>query len=101
MKTAGRHECAAGDFMAGRLGDRRMYPLRIERLVYRWPGAERSTLGISALSLASGESLFLYGPSGGGKSTLLSAIAGVVDVPKGAIHVADQDLGAVRGGALG
>ncbi len=99
MKTAARREYAAGDFMAGRLGDRRMHPLRIERLVYRWPGAERSTLGIGALSLASGESLFLYGPSGCGKSTLLSAIAGVVDVPKGAIHVADQDLGAVRGGA--
>jgi putative ABC transport system ATP-binding protein len=30
---------------------------------------------------------------------LLSAIAGVVDVPKGAIHVADLDLGALHGGA--
>jgi len=76
-----------------------MHPLRIERLVYRWPRAQRSTLEIGTLSLASGESLFLYGPSGCGKSTLLSAIAGVVDVPKGGIHVADQDLGAVRGGA--
>jgi putative ABC transport system ATP-binding protein len=76
-----------------------MHALRIERLVYRWPGAERSTLEIGALSLASGESLFLYGPSGCGKSTLLSAIAGVVDVPKGAIHVADLDLGALHGGA--
>jgi len=76
-----------------------MHSLRIERLVYRWPGAERSTLEIGALSLASGESLFLYGPSGCGKSTLLSAIAGVVDVPKGAIHVADLDLGALHGGA--
>jgi putative ABC transport system ATP-binding protein len=99
MKTAARREYAAGDFMAGRLGDRRMHPLLIQRLVYRWPGEERSTLGIGTLSLASGESLFLYGPSGCGKSTLLSAIAGVVDVPKGAIHVADQDLGALRGGA--
>jgi putative ABC transport system ATP-binding protein len=52
----------------------------MERLVYRWPGAERSTLGIDALSLASGESLFLHGPSGCGKSTLLNAVAGVVDV---------------------
>ena len=76
-----------------------MHPLRIERLVYRWPGAERNTLGIDGLSLASGESLFLYGPSGCGKSTLLSAIAGVVDVPKGVIRLADQDLGALRGGA--
>ncbi|MCV2866836.1 ABC transporter ATP-binding protein [Defluviimonas sp. WL0075] len=76
-----------------------MHPLRIERLVYRWPGAARNTLEIGALSLASGESLFLFGPSGCGKSTLLSAIAGVVEVPKGAIRVADQDVGAVHGGA--
>lgn len=73
-----------------------MHPLRIERLVYRWPGAERNTLEIGALSLASGESLVLYGPSGCGKSTLLSAIAGVVDVPKGAIRLVDQDIGALR-----
>ena len=76
-----------------------MHPLRIDRLSYRWPRAERGTLGIDTLSLALGESLFLYGPSGCGKSTLLSAIAGVVDVPKGAIRVADQDVGAVHGGA--
>ncbi|MCL5779101.1 ABC transporter ATP-binding protein [Limibaculum sp. FT325] len=76
-----------------------MHPLRIERLVYRWPPAVRSTLDIDALSLASGERLFLYGPSGCGKSTLLSAIAGVVDVPKGAVRVAERDLGAMRGGA--
>ncbi|SNS56928.1 putative ABC transport system ATP-binding protein [Tropicimonas sediminicola] len=76
-----------------------MHPLRIDRLVHRWPRAERCTLEIGALSLASGESLFLYGPSGCGKSTLLSAIAGVVDVPKGVIRVAEQDLGALRGGA--
>ncbi|WP_176442818.1 ATP-binding cassette domain-containing protein [Tropicimonas sediminicola] len=73
--------------------------MRIDRLVHRWPRAERCTLEIGALSLASGESLFLYGPSGCGKSTLLSAIAGVVDVPKGVIRVAEQDLGALRGGA--
>ncbi|WP_263390290.1 ABC transporter ATP-binding protein [Ruegeria marisflavi] len=76
-----------------------MHPLRIERLVYRWPVAARSTLGIGALSLASGERLFLHGPSGCGKSTLLSAIAGVVDVPTGAILVADKDVGALNGGA--
>ncbi|MCU9840420.1 ABC transporter ATP-binding protein [Ruegeria sp. WL0004] len=73
--------------------------MRIERLVYRWPVAARSTLGIGALSLASGERLFLHGPSGCGKSTLLSAIAGVVDVPTGAILVADKDVGALNGGA--
>jgi putative ABC transport system ATP-binding protein len=76
-----------------------MHPLRIDRLSYRWPGAERSTLEIGALSLAFGERLFLYGPSGCGKSTLLSAIAGVVDVPKEVISVAGQDLGGLLGGA--
>jgi ABC-type taurine transport system ATPase subunit len=67
-----------------------MHPLRIERLVHRWPSAERTTLGIGALSLASGESLFLYGPSGCAISTLLSEIAGVVGVPSGVVRLATR-----------
>jgi len=73
--------------------------LRIERLVYRWPRAERGTLEIDSLSIEAAQSVFLYGPSGCGKSTLLSAIAGVVDVPRGAVRVSGQDVAALRGGA--
>ena len=76
-----------------------MSVLRIEHLSYRWPQAPCNTLSIDALSLGTGESLFLHGPSGCGKSTLLSAIAGVVDVPNGSVKVAGQDVGLMRGGA--
>jgi len=75
-----------------------MTVLQIDGLDYRWPQAPHVTLATGALALDAGESLFLHGPSGCGKSTLLSAIAGVVDVPEGAVRVAEQDVGALRGG---
>ncbi len=52
--------------------------IEIRNLRYRWPGAAHDTLAIDALSLASGSSSFLHGPSGGGKSTLLGLLAGVL-----------------------
>ena len=76
-----------------------MTPLHVQNLTFSWPGSEKATLGIPNLSLAQGERMFLFGPSGCGKSTLLSAIAGVVDVEPGAIEIAEQDVGALRGGA--
>ena len=47
-------------------------------LRFRWPGAERDCIAIDRLSVAAGSSLFLHGPSGGGKSTLLGLLAGVL-----------------------
>ena len=76
-----------------------MTTLHVQNLTFSWPGSEKVTLRIPNLSLAQGERMFLFGPSGCGKSTLLSAIAGVVDVAPGAIEIADQDVGALRGGA--
>ena len=76
-----------------------MTTLHVQNLTFSWPGSKKVTLRIPNLSLAQGERMFLFGPSGCGKSTLLSAIAGVVDVAPGAIEIADQDVGALRGGA--
>ncbi|NDW45653.1 ABC transporter ATP-binding protein [Ruegeria sp. PrR005] len=76
-----------------------MRALHVENLTFNWPGSENATLRIPNLSLAQGERNFLFGPSGCGKSTLLSAIAGVVDVSPGAILVANNDVGALNGGA--
>ena len=76
-----------------------MTALHVQNLTFSWPGSEEPTLSIANLSLAPGERMFLFGPSGSGKSTLLSAIAGVVDVAPGAIKVAEQDVGALHGGA--
>src|SRR5687767_3505590 len=52
--------------------------IEIGALRYRWPGAASDCLAIDALTVPAGESLFLHGPSGGGKSTLLGLLAGVL-----------------------
>ena len=52
--------------------------LALTELRYRWPGADRDALHLSALQLMAGETVFLRGPSGCGKSTLLGLAAGVL-----------------------
>jgi energy-coupling factor transport system ATP-binding protein len=51
---------------------------RVRQLTYRYPGAERPALDSVSLELRPGEVVCLLGPSGGGKSTLLRALAGLV-----------------------
>ena len=52
--------------------------IELDALRYRWPGAAHDCLAIDALHVAAGRTLFLHGPSGGGKSTLLGLLAGVL-----------------------
>jgi energy-coupling factor transport system ATP-binding protein len=49
-----------------------------ERLTYRYPGAAGDVLADVGLELRRGEVVVLAGPSGGGKTTLLRAFAGLV-----------------------
>ncbi len=49
-----------------------------ERLTYRYPDAARDVLDGVGLELHRGEIVLLAGPSGGGKTTLLRAFAGLV-----------------------
>ncbi|HVD24808.1 MAG TPA: ATP-binding cassette domain-containing protein [Gaiellaceae bacterium] len=51
---------------------------RIERLTYAYPGASRPALEDVSLTVEPGELVGVLGPSGGGKSTLLRALAGLV-----------------------
>ena len=51
---------------------------RVDRLTYRYPGASHDALADVSLDLRAGELVLLAGPSGGGKSTLLRALAGLV-----------------------
>ncbi|MCA9663356.1 MAG: ATP-binding cassette domain-containing protein [Myxococcales bacterium] len=46
-------------------------------LIYRYPGRERPALRGLSLELAPGDRVLLEGPSGGGKSTLASLLAGL------------------------
>ena len=67
--------------------------LRIEGLEFRWPGNGAFSLALPALSVETGQRLFLHGPSGSGKSTLLNLIGGVLLPARGRIYLLDQDIG--------
>ena len=54
---------------------------------YAWPGAPTDCLAIDTLSVAAGRTLFLHGPSGGGKSTLLGLLAGVLLPRSGSVSL--------------
>ena len=45
---------------------------------FAWPRAAHDCVAIDALGVPAGRTLFLHGPSGGGKSTLLGLLAGVL-----------------------
>ncbi len=52
--------------------------LSLQRVTYRYPGAERPALDDVSLEIATGELVVLAGASGSGKSTLLRAANGLV-----------------------
>ena len=72
--------------------------LDITGVSFRWPGARGFTLQVPAFQVPRGGRVLLAGPSGTGKSTLLSLIAGVVRADAGTIRVLGQDLTRLRDG---
>jgi len=54
---------------------------------FSWSGSRDPVLNIEQLQIQSGERVFIAGSSGGGKSTLLSLLAGVVVPQRGTITV--------------
>jgi len=71
--------------------------LSIRSLRYRWPGEARDTVLIGELSVYTGEQVYLRGPSGCGKGTLLSVIAGVLDADYGVVAVNGRPWADVSG----
>ena len=61
--------------------------IEVTDLKFAWPHAGRDCVVIDALSVAGGRTLFLHGPSGGGKSTLLGLLAGVLLPRAGRVSV--------------
>lgn len=59
---------------------------------FTWPGAKGFTLTIDSFSLPRGERLLLIGPSGTGKSTFLSLLAGINVPGEGAISILGTDV---------
>ncbi|MEY3173796.1 MAG: Lipoprotein-releasing system ATP-binding protein LolD [Planctomycetota bacterium] len=66
------------------------------RKSYAQPGGERlPVLGIEHYSLAQGEQAALLGSSGGGKTTLLNIIAGILTPDSGRVIIDGRDLAAM------
>ncbi|MGB2075320.1 MAG: ABC transporter ATP-binding protein [Henriciella sp.] len=68
--------------------------IEISDLEYAWPN-QGPLLQLKSFTVAAGESLCLLGPSGTGKSTLLSLIAGVLEPQKGHLKVCGSALEAL------
>ena len=66
--------------------------ISLAALVFRWPGQARACLDIPALSIGTGERVFLHGPSGAGKSSLLSVISGVAVPERGRVSLLGTDI---------
>lgn len=76
--------------------------LKITDLRFRYPApreGEAFELSMPSLSLAQGEQMLLAARSGGGKSTLLNLICGLMEPDSGCIEIAGQNIHALRGPA--
>jgi ATP-binding cassette, subfamily B, bacterial PglK len=70
--------------------------LRLESVCFRYPSREEPALVDVSLSLRSGESLGVVGPTGSGKSTLLDVILAMLDPVAGRVMVDGVPLGECR-----
>ena len=73
--------------------------IELNELRFAWRYNLDPVLNIAQMQIAKGERVFIEGPSGGGKSTLLSLIAGVVIPQQGAVKVNGCRLDTLNGAA--
>lgn len=77
------------------------HALQIRNLAFRYdaPGSTPFELHVGSLVLGAGEQMLLTARSGGGKSTLLGLICGLMDPLRGTIEIDGQDIHDLRGAA--
>jgi PrtD family type I secretion system ABC transporter len=66
--------------------------LRIEAMTIAAPGSGRVLLSDISMDLKAGEALGVIGPSGGGKTTLVKALTGVIPLLRGAVRLDGAEL---------
>jgi putative ABC transport system ATP-binding protein len=76
-----------------------MSALTLTNLIYHWPRQPAPCLDIPQFAIAAGERVFLHGPSGGGKSTLLAVLGGVALPDHGTVTLLDEQIGMLGGRA--
>lgn len=72
--------------------------LAIDGLRFSWPNSDW-TLAVPRLRLTAGERVFLHGPSGTGKSTLLNLVAGTLLPQAGTVRIGGHDIAKQSGPA--
>jgi putative ABC transport system ATP-binding protein len=70
--------------------------IEVRDLEFGW-SPDRPLLHIEHLAIAATERVFVHGPSGGGKSSLLSLLAGVVMAQRGSLRVLGTELSHLAG----
>jgi putative ABC transport system ATP-binding protein len=70
--------------------------LELDGVTFRWPAAANECVVIDSLHVRHGESVFVMGPSGVGKSTLLSLAAGVLLPSTGRVSLLGQSFSRLR-----
>jgi putative spermidine/putrescine transport system ATP-binding protein len=68
------------------------YPLTLDAIVQRYPGAPAPAVDNVTLEIGGGELVALLGPSGCGKTTLLRIIAGFIEQTEGRVVVGDKRI---------
>lgn len=71
--------------------------VELQDLRFRWRADRPEVLDIPRLSVRRGEHLFVHGPSGSGKSSLLSLLAGVNLPQQGAVTVLEREIHRLSG----
>ena len=73
--------------------------IRLADIRFRWRSRDPLVLDIPEFVVDSGEKLFIGGPSGGGKTTLLNLLGGVVEPEAGTVSILGTEIAALRGAA--
>ena len=66
--------------------------ISLKKCLFSYNQSTKLVINIDQLDIINGERIFLYGPSGHGKSTLLNLIAGVLKSNSGEVSVLGHDL---------
>ena len=66
--------------------------ISLKEVRYCWPGQQQPTLNIPLLEVEKGEHLFLHGPSGTGKTTLLNLLTGINKPQSGLVEILRSDI---------